>query len=52
MSSLKKKELENVRRSKSTEYAEIFKGEKDLNEESVEENEDAGSSGSSGDEIA
>lgn len=47
MSSLKKRDLENVRRSKSTEY-EIFKGEKELAEESDDQN--GGSSGSSGED--
>ena len=46
--SLKKKDLENVRRSKSTEY-EIFKGEKELNEES--DDQGGASSGSSGEDI-
>ena len=47
MSPMKKRELENARRSRSTEF-EILKGEKELAEESDEQ---GGSSGSSGDEI-
>lgn len=45
LSPSKRQGVENLRRSKSTEY-EMFKGERELNEES----EDQGSSGSSAEE--